>query len=490
MSSEGAPSRRDVLKAGAAAAGLAAWGSFPAAAAGATEISGPTTITEPGDYVLTDDIDAARGPAALDVTVSDVTIDGQGHTVSNVGGECISVYRGANDVTVKNVRVSGERKGVHIVGDDATLFNVLAEGNGESGIYILSGKRARIESCLLRENGQYGLIGGDSQQYGSADEAMVRACLVADNGYAGLAFWRTTGVAVERCLVVDNGVVVPNRGHGIELRGDIDDLRLADNQLLSNPANGVGGAAGDVRGLNAVENVVADNGRTGFRFDDLYNADVKRNTFARNETGLDAYTADSRILHNQFVDDDFWGIYTDSTVRGNRIIGGSMRAGDFIRSVVVENLVLGADDDGVSLVSMIDSEFGSNTVIGCGGDGVTTAQCYGCDVQWNTLSNNAGEGFSITWGSDSTFKFNTVFGNDGDGLKLSASEDEPGAFVVRKNTVSANRGVGILLRDAAGSRVTRNVVCANDRGIAVSAPMDDVDPAELAENVVEDNQVC
>ncbi|ELZ26300.1 hypothetical protein C474_21426 [Halogeometricum pallidum JCM 14848] len=489
MGPEGVPSRRDVLKTGAAVAGLAAWGSFPAAAAGATEISGPTTITEPGDYVLTDDIDAARGPAALDITVSDVTVDGQGHTVSNVGGECISVYRGANDVTVKNVRVSGERKGVHVVGDDATLFNVLAEGNGESGVHLSGGKRARIESCLLRENGRYGLIGADSQQYGSADEALVRACLVADNGYAGIGFWRATGVAIERCLVVDNGAAVPNRGHGIELIGDIDDLRLADNQLLSNAANGVGGSPRDIRGLNAVGNVVADNGRTGFRFIDLYNADVKRNTFARNETGLRADMTDSRILHNQFVDDDFGGIYTDSTVRGNRIIGGSMRF-DLMRSVAVENLVLGADGDGVSLVSMIDSEFGSNTVVGCGGDGVKTAQCYGSDVRWNTLSNNAEEGFSITWGSDSTFKFNTVFGNGGDGLKLSASEDEPGAFVVRKNTVSANRGVGILLRDAAGSRVTRNVVCANDRGIAVSAPMDDVDPAELAENVVEGNHVC
>ncbi|WP_310926977.1 right-handed parallel beta-helix repeat-containing protein [Halogeometricum luteum] len=484
------PSRRDVLKAGAAAAGLAAWGSFPAAAAGATGISGPTTITEPGDYVLTADVDAERGPAALDVAASDVTVDGQGHTVGNASGECISVYRGANDVTVKNVRVSGERNGVHVAGDDATLFNVLAEGNGESGVHLSGGKRARTESCLLRENGRYGLTGADSREYGSADDALVRACLVADNGYAGLAFRRTTGVAVERCLVADNGVAVPNRGHGVELIGDTDDLRVADNQLLSNAADGVGGPAGDVRGLNAVGNVVADNERVGFRFDDLSNADVKRNTFARNEVGLEAYATDSRVLHNQFVDDDFGGSYTDSTVRGNRIVGGSVSVGDFIRSVVVENLVVGADDDGVSLVSMIDSEFGSNTVVGCGGDGVATAQCYGCDVQWNTFSNNAEEGFSITWGSDSTFKFNTVFGNGGDGLKLTASEDEPGAFVVRKNTVSANGGVGVLLRDAAGSRVTRNVVCANDRGIDVSAPMDDVDPAELEENVVENNYVC
>ncbi|MDS0298475.1 right-handed parallel beta-helix repeat-containing protein [Halogeometricum sp. S1BR25-6] len=490
MEPEGVPSRRDVLKAGAAAAGLAAWGSFPAAAAGATEISGPTTITEPGDYVLTADIDVERGPAALDVTVSDVTIDGQGHTVSNVGGECISVYRGANDVTVKNVRVSGERTGVVLVGDDATLFNVLAEGNGGTGVRIIGGKRARIESCLLRENGQYGLIGGDTQEYGSTDEALVRACLVADNGDAGLAFQRTTGVAVERCFVVGNGAAVRSLGDGVEFIGDTDDPRLADNQLLSNAGCGVRGASRGVRGLNAVGNVVVDNERFGFWLDNLYNADIKWNTFARNEGGLEAYATDSRVLHNQFVDDDFGGIYTDSTVRGNRIIGGRMGGGDFIRSVVVENLVLGADDDGVSLVSMIDSEFGSNTVIGCGGDGVKTAQCYGCDVQWNTFSNNAEEGFSITWGSDSTFKFNTVFGNGGDGLKLSASEDEPGAFVVRKNTVSANGGVGILLRDAAGSRVTRNVVCANDRGIAVSAPMDDVDPAELAENVVEDNYVC
>jgi nitrous oxidase accessory protein NosD len=61
------------------------------------------------------------------VTVKDVTIDGRGHTVANDRGEGTSIFRGAEDVAVKNVRVSGDRNGFVVASDDNTLSNRLSK---------------------------------------------------------------------------------------------------------------------------------------------------------------------------------------------------------------------------------------------------------------------------------------------------------------------------------------------------------------------------
>ncbi|ADQ67656.1 hypothetical protein C499_17969 [Halogeometricum borinquense DSM 11551] len=487
MARENSPSRRDVLKAGAAAAGLAAWGSFPAAAADATEIDGGTSITEPGNYVLTEDIDVSRGPAAIDVSASNVTIDGQGHTVSNDAGECISIFVGADNVTVKNTRVSGDRNGFLVAGNDATLFNNLVSGNGRSGILLSAGKRTKIEACVVRENSLIGISGSDTEDRGSADETTVFTSVVADNGLEGILLRRTDDAAVERCLVSGNGTDDATRGHGIGLIDRTRDLRLANNQLLSNVADGVSFRTRDAErtlfGLNAVGNAVANNGSAGFGFRDLVNADVEQNVFARNGRGVEGRFDRSHIRGNQFVDNDFSGACVHSLVRENGFVGDGVALNAFAHSEFLENTIIGSSQHGFSTAFVEESTFSSNTIVGSMGDGVWTDEFFGNDVRWNNLSGNSGNGFTTEQGVGSTFKFNAVTGNGGDGLSLSGFDnDDPGTYLVRKNTTSANGGAGILLIDTVDSQVTRNRVCANAGG--------SIETQGLADNVIENNQIC
>ena len=474
-------SRRDVVKAGVAAAGLATWTSFPAAAANAVEIASGTTITEPGEYALADDIVASRGSAAIDVAASGVTIDGQGHTVSNDRGECISVSRGANTVAVRNVRLSGARNGVAVAGDDVTVFNSLVESNGENGVAISGARRTRIDSCLVRENEQTGVSANESE------ETAVRSSLVSANGFEGIRLAGTSGVVVARCLLTGNGTRDERRGRGVTVGGDrpTEALRLADNRLLSNVAEGVssrvGARAGDVRELSVVGNVVADNGRSAFDLGTVFGADVRTNAFVRNGSGVGANFEQSYIQQNCFVDDELGRRFSGSVVSRNVLVGSGL-VDEFVSSSVSANLVVGAER-GLGGVSERSSYVG-NTIVGCDGDGVRFDESFENDFRLNRISSNGGHGVRFDQAVGNRLKFNVIQANGADGLRVFGFDnDDPGVGnVVRKNTIGVNGGAGIRLFDTVDGLVARNALCANTGG--------DIVPGGLATDTVVDNDRC
>ncbi len=166
---------------------------------GATvQISGPTVISSPGTYVLTQDIAANQSPA-ITIRCSNVVFDGNGHTIDGVDaggsfGVLVNSYSGSlSGVTVKNVKLTDWYDGLYFKGvnggriesvtatsnvragislrsaNDNVLTGCTANGNGE-GMYIWSQcSRNRIESCTMSGNAEMGLwlasTGRDPNQY-------------------------------------------------------------------------------------------------------------------------------------------------------------------------------------------------------------------------------------------------------------------------------------------------------------------------------------
>lgn len=93
-----------VSAAGVVAGGTGGGG---ASADSPTRISSCTKITEPGQYVLTNDLKKGAGTPCLVINSDDVTLDGRNHSVTQPKASSVAVRITGVDVTVRNLFVTG-----------------------------------------------------------------------------------------------------------------------------------------------------------------------------------------------------------------------------------------------------------------------------------------------------------------------------------------------------------------------------------------------
>ena len=93
--------------------------SFPVR--GAIEVSSCTSITEPGEYVLVNNISSYD--SCIYIEASDVVLDCQGYEIYSEGSYGIFIYNSHN-VTVKNCALSGSAKGIVVFySDNVNIYN-------------------------------------------------------------------------------------------------------------------------------------------------------------------------------------------------------------------------------------------------------------------------------------------------------------------------------------------------------------------------------
>ena len=122
-----------------------------------TQINSCTTIDEPGDYVLTSDIDnggkTAISKACIKITADGVTFDGGGHLVDGRGvshTKGISVV-GTEGVVVRNVAVDDWHAGVLVEGGSATIRNVSSYSNAY-GVRLENASGVTVENSTIEQN--------------------------------------------------------------------------------------------------------------------------------------------------------------------------------------------------------------------------------------------------------------------------------------------------------------------------------------------------
>ena len=240
----------------------------PASAAdGTVEISGLTTISEPGSYVVTRDV-TVLGGEAITVEANDVSIDLNGHNVS--GGVLWSTHNGAiyqdpqyrgltvrngglwggwgpglaagADARVESVTVTGSQGGGMLLGDNAHVYRCTVYSNTlvhPADTLLEVGRRSRVTECVISHNASPGALravaaGADSRiesctaahntagntirVIGTGDGTAVRSCVVHSNSGATAPSY-AIGVGdeanVARCIVTDNGVSSAGPMYGI-----------------------------------------------------------------------------------------------------------------------------------------------------------------------------------------------------------------------------------------------------------------------------------
>ena len=146
---------------------LSLWMATAAAVDGVIEISGPMIINEPGSYRLTRNIETTN--IAITITVSNVTLDLNGFTLSFVGSQSfvdgVLVYPTARNVEIKNGVITGySRYGIFFPAGpspqtdaEANLSNLRITQNGAAGISIEARLGALISDCVVANNGNWGI---------------------------------------------------------------------------------------------------------------------------------------------------------------------------------------------------------------------------------------------------------------------------------------------------------------------------------------------
>lgn len=276
--------------------------------AAATPVDSCTTITEPGRYELTTDLEGTDAAVCIDVRASNVAFDGNGHTIdgSLVGsaverpgpgtrvGVGIDAGRSGqlSNVTVSNVTVTDFYHGILAeTVSGGTVRNVTATGNG-GGVVLDDATGVTVADSTVSENVVFGVL-ADSRAVASAADTRVENSTLEGNGVVGVALVSQNG-----STVADNEVGGSEVGI-LAFRGT--NLTVADNRVVDSGVVGVvlgGGAlqtpgnapeagapgAGDgtttvaTRGLEVRDNEILDS-----RWIGLYVRDVADSTFEGND---------------------------------------------------------------------------------------------------------------------------------------------------------------------------------------------------------------
>jgi hypothetical protein len=280
------------------------------------EIDSCRVIDQPGTYVLTQDVvsDPATTPAGfacLLVTVSDVTIDGDGHSLRSSGRTDVGISAGPSPgpTAVTNLELAGWAEAIEsadVVGrvqptvGRVELVNVVATDNdvgfrSDGGaVHVadseFSGNRlglamsenvVTIERVVASENARSGLSA--SQLSGSVTDSEF-----SHNGADGIQ------LAISGSVDLRNVVASHNGGSGVTLAET--DVTLVDSELTGN-------------------------GEAGLRTNGVSGSRVSSNDIADNEVGvwLDSHLADTTLTRNRIENNADVGILVEQPIFGGSL---------------------------------------------------------------------------------------------------------------------------------------------------------------------------
>ncbi|WP_458205758.1 right-handed parallel beta-helix repeat-containing protein [Haladaptatus sp. NG-SE-30] len=234
-----------------------------------TAVDSCREISDPGRYVLTDDLTNTTESRCLRITANDVVLDGEGHRVDGVGafGSAGVLVTSGSNVTVQNVTASDWDDGIRLTGiRNATVRNTTTMRN-RVGLSLVSFRDGTVADNIARSNAVAGVF-----LVGASRNNALRNTTATDNALVGIQLVEATentvvgtdarrnefGIALfgANGNTVRDSVAVENRIAGIWLSGASDN-RIRENRV-SNRFYGVYLADG-ARNNTIVENVAREN---------------------------------------------------------------------------------------------------------------------------------------------------------------------------------------------------------------------------------------
>ncbi|WP_458207214.1 right-handed parallel beta-helix repeat-containing protein [Haladaptatus sp. NG-SE-30] len=415
---------------------------------GATEIDSCTTISTPGEYVLTKNIRNSPADACIVVAATHVTLDGQGHTIDSDGeGRSIGVTDAESisitDLRIENVRLSDWTQGIELrraenvtvvssrfsgVNEAADLTAVsnlrfvdnVVDHRSRDGIQLYSltdlesrnntianntfqriggtAISARSDGLLISNNDIRGGIRGISvlgSNVTIADNLVTKVAGQPKDGF--VSFNIGINVDADR-TVVENNTLTKNEDFAIRVSGG-DAVRLVNNQISktrdsntsedSSVTDGTGvGIAFDAENTTLVGNEISQSDR-GVEIIGIEDVTIENNRIERTNEGI--------VVRRGFMVGDLGG---PVAVRDNHIaenvVGVHFESGFPVATAVVEgntiqeNDCFGVLNDNSSVVDARGNYWGAANGPSSSGDPAAPI----ADPVTGTLANGDGDAVS------------------------------------------------------------------------------------------------
>ncbi|MFB6155596.1 MAG: PKD domain-containing protein [Haloferacaceae archaeon] len=322
-------------------------------------------LEEAGVYTLTTDLDGGDVVATcFEIRGSDVTLDGQGHTISNGVAEAIHVLNATatlTNVTVTNLTVTGWGSAISAKNVRDSEFSDLALAfNDDKGI-ALSGTES-TDNRVLRdrfEENEKGLFverGANNTVVEDSDFLANHEAAVKVSGASGTTLRRNffTGHDGEKVVHFSGespgNLLEYNRiehstepENAIQFGGESSGNTVRHNVVVGNDRGGIQFGPGD---NVVVNNTVADNGGVGMAFDGD-NDVVTDNVVTGNGDGVwFGGSTGETATDNVVADNDGYDVSFDEGATGNAVTGLTVTGG-----TVVD---LGTDTTDVTLTGVAD----------------------------------------------------------------------------------------------------------------------------------------
>lgn len=468
------------------------------ASSDATEIESCTTIESPGEYVLSSDIADAPEAGCLVITADDVTVDGNGHAIapneSSARGPAV-LARGAENVSVRNVRLSDWQVGVAFDGvtrgsvtdvrvSNAAIAGVSIDGTSQGvtvadtdvtdatgGVQIAAGSDVAVQDNTLTD-----LTGAGVSVESDARNATVRRNTVSNTSGIGVRV-----AAAETVSVVDNDIT-DAADTGIDIEGATE-ATIAANRLDAIP--GVGIHVRDAPGAQTRDNVVTDARTGGIQYfdsgDEVVITEIGGSEW-RPMPGFGEAREGATNGLNERSGVDRWPsetVHRESVV-ANNTVSGSYNHGVLAQStdgIVLADNRVERSDDGIHVTGGEDAAVRRNELHRNLDDGMAFERVSNGAINANNVTNNADNGIYVV-GDENLIIRNTGTENGDDGIDVQNASGS----VIRNNVLTENDDDGLFLRHANNGSVIGNTLRENrDDGIHVKRSNG---------NVIRDNAIC
>lgn len=259
-------------------------------------------IDEEGAYVLTGDITADATSPCIEINVSNVALNGQGHSIDGVDNDLNSVGVVVNasstlsNVTVRNLTVTGYETGIRM-GEpggtgvtDSLVTNVTAtdnfNGTDGAGVAVFASSGVTVNESTFTNDAAGVVLDGTSDS------------TVADNDVSGA----DTGILVfgTKGNVVENNTVEGGTD-GIDFRGTTG--RLEKNEVANASGTGLDLSGSD----NTVLNNALRNNTRGLELSGSLNV-LENNDFLNNTDGVDLEGSDNLFRGSTFSNNSRWSV--------------------------------------------------------------------------------------------------------------------------------------------------------------------------------------
>ncbi|WP_458186704.1 right-handed parallel beta-helix repeat-containing protein [Haladaptatus sp. NG-WS-4] len=324
-----------------------------------TRLDSCTTITEPGRYVLADDIDDSTEKTCLEVRADDVTIDGRDHVLDGAGSDGTDgiAVRRATNVTVRNISVTAWETGILLANTtDGTVRSVVVADNDRSGVHLENATDATLTNVTAVEN-----VDPEARPFPGPSKS------------AGVFVVGSTATRI-----VD--VNVSRNVGGVSLV-DSEATVVSDSVAASNEVGFF------VRGANdAVRNSVAAGNTVGFFADNASNGSFANVSAVSNRVGVGVENTTDATVTDANASSNFLGVSVVlssgvSLVRTNA--GGNFVGINFLdsrRNSLSESRVEANDFIGIGLLDVANTRISDTEVVATAGStsvpGATSAGLY------------------------------------------------------------------------------------------------------------------